>query len=163
MSAELHKAIRAAIKAGDIDFITTTFEENPSVLTMNTPFGSWLHVAASFGKLEIVQALVERFKMDINLRGGTSDSSPLDRACADGQYEVAKYLLDKGAEIDISAPERNPLFGAILGGNVAIAKLLLDRGIDASIRYSGESMRDMSAIEFAKERGADEFVSLLGG
>jgi len=70
--------------------------------------------------------------------------------------------LDKGAEIDISAPERNPLFGAILGGNVAIAKLLLDRGIDASIRYSGKSMHDMSAIDFAKERGADEFVSLLG-
>jgi len=116
MSAELHKAIRAAIKAGDIDFITTTFEENPSVVTMNTPFGSWLHVAASFGKLEIVQSLVERFRMDINSKGGTSNSSPLDRACADGH----------------------------------------------SIRYSGKSMHDMSAIDFAKERGADEFVSLLG-
>lgn len=163
MNAELHKAIRTAIKAGDLYSMTTTFEANPDAVTMNTPFGSWLHVAASFGKLEIVQALVERFGMDINLRGGTSESSPLDRACTDGQYEVAKYLLDKGAEIDISAPERNPLFGAIMGGNVAIAKLLIDRGIDTSIRYSGESMHEMSAIDFAKERGAEEFVSLLGG
>ncbi|MCA9183495.1 MAG: ankyrin repeat domain-containing protein, partial [Planctomycetales bacterium] len=100
---------------------------------------------------------------DINLKGGTSESSPLDRACADGQYDVVKYLLDKGAKIDVSAPERNPLFGAILSGNLAIAKLLIDRGIDTSVRYSGESMHDMSAIDFAKERGADEFVCLLGG
>lgn len=163
MNAELHKVIRTAIKTGDLNSLTTIFEANPAAVNMNTPFGSWLHVAASFGRLEIVQMLVERFRLDINLKGGASESSPLDRACADGQYDVVKYLLDKGAEIDVSAPERNPLFGAIMSGNVAIAKLLIDRGIDTSIRYSGESMRDMSAIDFAKERGADEFVSLLGG
>lgn len=162
MNVELHKAIRTAIKAGDLKAMITAFEESPDAVTMNTPFGSWLHVAASFGRLEIVRSLVERFGLDINLKGGTSESSPLDRACADGQYEVVKYLLDKGAKIDVSAPERNPLFGAIMSGNVAIAKLLIDRGIDTSIRYSGESMHDMSAIDFARERGADEIVSLLG-
>ncbi len=162
MNAELHKLIRTAIKVGDLKAMAAVFEANPDAITMNTPFGSWLHVAASFGRLEIVRSLVERFGLDIDLKGGTSESSPLDRACADGQYEVVKYLLEKGAKIDVSAPELNPMFGAIISGNVAIAKLLIDHGIDTSIRYSGESMHDMSAIDFARERGADEFVRLLG-
>jgi hypothetical protein len=163
MNAELHKLIRTAIKTGDAKTMTTTFASNAEAATMNTPFGSWLHVAASFGQLGIVRMLVEDYGLDVNQRGGTSDSSPLDRACADGQYDVVKYLLEHGAKVDISAPERNPLFGAILSGNVEIAKLLIEHGIDTTVKYTGESMHEMSARDFARERGAEEFVSLLGG
>lgn len=65
------------------------------------------------------------------------------------------------AEIDVSEPERNPLFGAICAANKEIVNLLLDAGMDTSIKYTGQNMKDMSAYEFAKERGQLEIADLI--
>ena len=163
MDKELHKSIRQAIKSGDLKAVKSLLSEDPEAATMETPFGSWLHVAASFGKLDIVRLLVEQYGLDVNRQGGTSHSSPLHRAACDGQFEVVRYLLDKGATCDLTEPERNPLFGAILSGNIDIGKLLIAHGIDTNVRYTGDSMHEMAAIDFARERGANEFITLLGG
>ncbi|MGL4463161.1 MAG: ankyrin repeat domain-containing protein [Planctomycetia bacterium] len=163
MNTELHKSIRSGIKVGDIATVTTLLDSTPDAATMDTPFGSWLHVAASFGQTKIVELLLDRYKLDINCRGGVAGGNALHRAASDGHTEVVRVLLARGSEMDVSEPERNPLFGAIVGGNVEIAKQLLEHGIDSSVRYTGEVMKDTAALDFARERGAQEFASLLGG
>ena len=63
--------------------------------------------------------------------------------------------------LDVSEPERNPLFGAILKGHTGIAKLLVDRGIDINVQYTGESMKDMDALAFAREWGRSDIAEYL--
>lgn len=154
------KAIRAAIKSGDTDTVLSLISQRPGRLHMNTPFGSWLHVAASAGQINVVAALVE-LGLDVNLRTGVFDGAPINEAASGGHHMVVQFLLDHGATLDVSAPERNPLFGAIYGGHLEIARLLLQSGIDFKIRYTGQSMKDMGAYEFAVERGQIEIAALL--
>lgn len=52
---EIQKAIRTSIKAGDLDEVKRLIDEDASRLHLITPFGTWLHVAASLGKQDIVE------------------------------------------------------------------------------------------------------------
>ena len=132
----------------------------PEFINQLTPFGTWLHVAASQGKIEIVELLLN-LGMDINTRAGVYNGGAINEAATEGNFNVVKYLLSRGAKLDVSEPTRNPLFGAILSGDKDIVKLLLDSGIDASVRYTGEYMKNMDAYDFAIERGQKEIAKML--
>ena len=154
------KAIRSAIKRGDVHAVVKLIGSDRTLLNMMTTFGTWLHVAASHGQLEIVKRLVE-MGADINAYGGIAGGGPLNEAASEGQLEVVRYLLSRGAELDVSEPERNPLFGAIQEGRADIAKLLIDSGIDTHVKYTGENMNGMDALAFAREWGRSDIVDLL--
>ncbi len=160
MDNQVHKDIRTAIKQGNLEQVVSLIAEDEARLKMMTPFGTWLHVAASFGQLTIVKKLIE-MGLDVNAYGGTAGGGALHRAASAGHENVVRYLISCGAMLDVSEPERNPLFGAIYGDHTAIAKLLIDSGIDTHIRYTGESMKDMDAIAFAREWGRSDIVELL--
>ena len=152
--------IRAAIKQGDVDKVVRLIGADESRLEMTTPFGTWLHLAASLGKLEIVRKLIS-MGANVNQLGGVLGGNCLNDAVSGGHIDVVRYLLSKGAEMDVSDPTRNPLFGAIYGGHTLIAKVLIDAGIDTSVRYSGENMNNMGALDFAREWGRQDIVALL--
>jgi ankyrin repeat protein len=156
---EAHRSIRSAIQGGKTAE-TLSLLANKSHLHMLTPFGSWLHVAAKVGNLEIVKALVG-LGLDVNLRGGTFDGSAINLAASYGHLEVVRWLLQAGSELDVSEPERNPLFGAIQGGHIGIVRFLIEAGMDHRIRYTGSSMQDMDALAFARERGQTDIVAFL--
>lgn len=147
---------RIAIIDGDIKKVKALLEVNKELLNVTTVFGTWLHVAASEGRLDVVKYLVE-LGVNINLRGGIFEGSPIKEAVSEGHIEIVKYLLSCGAELDVSEPQRNPLFGAITDGYVEIAKLLIDSGIDIHVQY--ENNRD--ALAYAIERGQTEIADLL--
>jgi len=157
---EAHRSIRSAIKEGKTAETLALLTEDESRLRMMTPFGSWLHVAAKIGNLEIVKALVG-LGLDVNLRGGTFGGSAINLAASCGHLEVVRFLLQAGSELDVSEPERNPLFGAIHGGHIDIVRFLVEAGIDHRIRYTGSSMRDMDALSFARERGQTDVEVFL--
>jgi len=121
------KEIRTAIKQGDLDRVKEIIAQNKDALYILTPFGSWLHVAASHGELHIVKYLVE-CGIDPNFEGGISDDAPISRASSKGHIDIVSYLLRKGAKFDISEPDKNPLFSAIYGGHKDVVQLLLDSG-----------------------------------
>ena len=154
------KAIRTSIKQGDTNKFTALITSNMALLEKMTPFGTWLHVAASFGRKEIVRELLD-LGVDVNRRGGVFDGGAINEAAADGHLEIVKYLFEFGAELDVSLPTRNPLFGAIQGGHIEIVRFLVERGISTKIKYSGESMKDMDALAFALERGQSEIAAFL--
>ena len=161
---ELYKAVRKAIKNGELSDVVQLLGDARSRLQMDTPFGSWLHMAAAHGKLDIVRWLVSQGS-DVNSIGGMGSNSPLDQAAAKGHVEIVKFLIDSGAMLDTSDSVRNPLFGAIVGGisesHTAVAKLLIDSGIDTKVKYNSETMTDMDALAFAKEWGRTDIVKLL--
>lgn len=154
------KAIRSAIKRGDVEDVAMLIEEDMARLHVMTAFGSWLHVAADFGNLRVVELLIA-LGADVNALGGVSGGSAIHCAASEGHADVVRYLLSKGAALDVSEPERNPLFGAIYGGHVAVAKLLIESGIDTSVRYTGENMKNIDALAFAREWGRTDIIKLL--
>src|SRR5687768_8762043 len=135
MSIGLIKPIHDAIKDGNLNRVVELLDGNPGAIDIDTPFGSWLHIAARKGQLPIVKELLKR-GMNMNARGGTLGGSAMHAAVSDGQFNVVKYLLGVGTKIDVSDSLGNPLFAAILDDNVEIAQLLIDHGIDINIKYN---------------------------
>ncbi len=158
--AEIHKNVRSMIKTGDLKGLNDFISAHPESLHMDTPFGSWLHVAAAFGKVEIVQTLIER-GLEINAKGGIADGNALHRAASNGHLEVVEYLFGNGAIMDTSESKSNPLFGAIINEHMEVGKYLVESGIDWKVCYNTETMSNMDAIAFATERGASSFVEFL--
>lgn len=157
MNVEVHRNMRAAIKEGRKEDVISLLDANPEALDMMTPFGTWLHVAASAGQVEIAKELLKR-GADVNAVGGTFGGNALMEATTSGHYEMAKYLLEEGSEMDVSDSTRNPLWGAILRDKVKIAQLLIDHGIDINTKYGDTKM---DAIALAKEQGARQCLQLL--
>lgn len=158
---QLAKEIRTAIKQDNVDKVVELIGSDMKLMNvMMEPFGTFLHVAATHGKLEIVKKLIE-LGADINRRGAILGGGAINEAASDGHIEIVSYLLSCGAELDVSEPERNPLFSAIRGGHVEIAKLLIENGIDIHVKYTGESMKNMDALAFAHEYGQVEIIELL--
>jgi uncharacterized protein len=153
----LAKELYSAISNSKLQTIKSILEQNHSLLEMKTPIGSWLHVAARHGDLDIVKYFVDS-GLDINAKGGTSNSMPLNFAVSEGHIEIVKYFLHKGAIMDVTEPERNPLFSAIHKGHLDIVRLLVENGIDITVDYGSKN-----AISFAMEYGQAEIVNYLKG
>ncbi|MGE6403062.1 ankyrin repeat domain-containing protein [Bacillus cereus] len=148
------------IKNGDIEQAKEIIITDKSLLDFVTPYGTWLHVSARAGELDMIKFLVES-GLDINLNEGVPKSAPIAHAASKGEIGIVEYLFDNGAILDVSAPNRNPLFAAIYGGHLDIVKFLIKNGMDINIKYTEKTMKDMGAYEFAIERGQTEIAEYL--
>ncbi|MGG0412322.1 ankyrin repeat domain-containing protein [Peribacillus simplex] len=148
------------IKDGDIEQAKEIIITDKSLLDFVTPFGTWLHVSARTGKLDMIKILVKS-GMDININEGVPKSAPIAHAASEGEISIVEYLFDNGAILDVSDPNTSPLFSAIYGGHLDIVKYLVKNGIDITVKYTGDTMKDMGAYEFAIERGQTEIAEYL--
>jgi ankyrin repeat protein len=154
------KDLNSAIRINNIQIVELILKENPSLLHLETPLGSWLHIATDHGNKEIVKLLLNS-GLDVNTQGGSSKRTSINLASYSGNVDLVQFLLNNGALLDVSEPDRNPLFAAIHGGHRDVVEILLNAGIDADVRYTGNTMKDMGAIDFAKEWGRQDIADLL--
>lgn len=159
-SKELVRSIYTAVRAGEAEEVETLIAGEKSVLNMSTPFGSWLHSAARAGQIKVVEKLVE-LGINVNATGGAAGGNALNTASSEGYLDIVNYLLNHGAEFDVSEPERNPLFAAIHNGHIDVVRTLIDNDIDITVKYTGETMVNMDAIAFAEEWGRQDIKALL--
>jgi ankyrin repeat protein len=148
------------IKNGDTEQAKEILITDKRLLEFITPFGTWLHVAARAGSLDMIKFLVE-YGMDINTNEGVPKSAPIAHAASVGEFSIVQYLYDRGAILDVSDSSRNPLFSAIYGGHKEIVEYLVNQGIDISVQYTGENIEDMDAYRYAKEFGQTEIADYL--
>jgi ankyrin repeat protein len=146
--------IWASISSGDVNRTKKLVSANRQLIDAYIPFGggTFLHLAASKCGPSMLSELLEA-GFDVNRAGRTYGDTALCCACSYGNYAAAAFLLENGAVIDVSEPTRNALFSAIVGGSLDVVRLVLNQRIDASIRYSGDSMSEIDAVAFALERG----------
>jgi ankyrin repeat protein len=119
-----------------------------------------IHDAARAGNLARVKELVEKDPGLVKALDN-SRSTPLHYAAIEGRFEVASYLIDKGAVIDEKdGLGRTPFWWCFVrGGTLDVARLLLDKGAD--INAEGGGPGSWTPLVMAAFQGRPESVDFL--
>lgn len=158
--SKIVKTMRNAIKNGNLDVVKELLENNDGLLKANTVFGSWLHIAASYGRIDIASYLID-CGIDVNRDGDISGGNPIRSAAENGQIEMVELLYNHGTIFDVSEAAKNPLFGAISGGHYSVVRFLVEHGIDIATYYAIGELDKVDACEYAKQLGQTEIERYL--
>lgn len=117
-----------------------------------------LHYTVEYGTCDMLQYLLEQFpEFDVNQRN-LSWCTPLHIAVKRENYELVKFLLQKGADIQATTVEKQTaLHFAAHSGSVEITKLLLGKGAKVDV-YDDE---DQSPLSLAVLTNNKEVLQIL--
>lgn len=127
--------------------------------------GRHIHRACRVGNPDMVRRLLDK-GVDVNVRGGVNEFTPLDVAVAENHPDIVAGLLERGA--DVNAPDRRlnvPLHAA---KNCAIARMLIAHHADVNAQNDfGETplfaQRDPQIVELLLDNGAHVNVRCNSG
>lgn len=95
-----------------------------------------IHTAVLFNNLEAVRQHIEA-GTDLNGKEPFSGSTPLVSAATFGHTEIAKMLIDAGADLTIANNDgTTPLHSAAFFCRVEIVQMLIDAGADKTLKNS---------------------------
>lgn len=148
-------ALHKAADLGDQTMISFLLQEGALVAAMDEKNRTALHLASKRGHAAVVQ-LLARAGADINAQ--SREEAPIDLCATSGSVEVARYLIDQGALIDVPGRDGwTPLFRACRGGHINVVKLLLQAG--AALLY--EDYRQNTCLLMACRAGNIGIVKAL--
>jgi len=132
-----------------------------------------LFEAAAAGKFDVVAHLVFNHPDAVNLYADDG-FTPLGLACYFGQFEVARYLVLKGA--DVNQPSNNgfnvyPLHSATAGNYTNIARMLIENGANVNVTqkagltplHSAAQHGNLELLILLLENGAEFNIRMEGG
>ncbi len=158
--SKIVKTMRNAIKNGNLDVVKELLKSNGGLLTVNTVFGSWLHIAASYGRIDIASYLID-CGIDVNRNGDISGGNPIRSAAENGQIEMVEFLYNHGTKFDVSEAAKNPLFGAIYGGYYNVVQFLVEHGIDITKSYPIGELDHVDGCVYAQQLGRHKIEQYL--
>jgi ankyrin repeat domain-containing protein 50 len=95
--------------------------------SLNSP----LHYAAFWGLHSIVKFLVTEHSQDVHDPSHTDGATPLHQASGNGHIHVARFLLERGADVTAQAKDGStPLHLASRRGQVEVVRMLIEHGAD---------------------------------
>lgn len=192
------KDLITAIDSGDVETVRTLLDASPEAASRRDPDGLPLVLRALYRRrARVAEVIAERHgNLDLHEAAALgrygraeevlrSDHGSVDHFSADGftplhyaayfgHPDLARLLLDHGADADVEArnPSRvRPLHSAAARGDVTICRMLLDAGADPDRRQEGGFTPLMSAalhgrtelVEELLSRGADPAVAAEDG
>ena len=113
-----------------------------------------LHYAARLGSPTLVRALAGIYDADATTRSG---STALHFAAREGHAEVARVLVDAGADLDGKGRGgQSALYWVARGGHVDVVRVLVEAGADVD----AETQYGLTALRAAHSRNHREVVEL---
>ena len=158
LSQEASQEFLDAVRQGEVDRVRDLLDERPGLISeVDEAQRTGLYHAVDFGFSEIVELLVSRGS-DVNAQDYEGET-PLQVAALDDRVELARFLLERGAETEIRGPQARTalLFVARETGGVEMATLLLDHGAEVNLRDAGSE----TPLDLAAWRGFQELVELF--
>jgi len=105
-----------------------------------------IHAAVMSSNLEVVRQHIEA-GTDLNIKEPFSGSTPLITAATFDKKEIAKALIEGGADLTISNNDGStPLHSAAFFGRVEIVQMLIDAKVDKTLRnnYGATAMESVA-------------------
>lgn len=146
--------LHLAARGSNHTIITTLIAHGAYVDSVSVSGRSPLWEAVENNKLKNVMRLLQG-RADPNSAGPSESESVLQLAVQQGHVEMARILLDAGA--NINAVRTNPLCRAAELGHYEVVELLLRRGADTECG----DIRSKTALLYAAEAGHRQIVHLL--
>lgn len=116
-----------------------------------------LHWAASTGKRDLCEILLQRTKTDVNAVEGRG-KAPIHLAIAHGRDDIVETLLRHRANVMATSDGSwTPLHNACEQGNVKVVRLLLDAGANVNARL----LNGMTPLHIAAQAGHLDVVQCL--
>ncbi len=128
-----------------------------------------LPTAAMMGKVERVRALLAEDPERIHDCGAHNMPLAWFPAIGGGspeQLEIARFLLDRGLDVNAHKRGQTALHWAARGGHVEMAELLLARGADVNARAKGgpgETATPLAVARKAEQKGVADLLLRHGG
>ena len=132
-----------------------------------------LFEASAAGKFDVVAHLIHTNPEAINFYA-EDGFTPLGLACYFGHYEIARYLVLKGA--DVNLPSNNgfgvyPLHSATAGNYTQIARMLIENNAHVNVKqqagatalHSAAQNGNVDLLILLLENGADVNIRMEGG
>ena len=148
-----------AAATGQTGRVRALIEQDPTLANSYSPDGfTPLSLAVFFGHPETVDALLAA-GAEVNAASReTMKLTPLASAMATAQIEIAKTLIEHGANVNAkAASDLTPLHTAAARGNIEAAKLLLKNGAD----INATTTDGKKPLVYAEERNHPEMVAFL--
>lgn len=149
-------ALHLAVREGNIEAVEALLDRGADIEVLSPGLETPLYFAMKSENAQLVECL---------LRHGAAPNAetlglmPLQMAAIVGDEEMARLLLDYGADASITAPgTREPLFLAVGYSKANVLKLLLDRGADPN-SFSSED--PPTVLHLAAQAGNIEAVQIL--
>ncbi len=141
--------IFSAVAIGDEAQVSRLLKENPEAASSRRPDGyPALHFAVGLNYRGIVEVLLKS-GCNVDIRNkcngtGYTDETALHNAAFWGRYDIAKLLIESGADVNALTDRRNtPLHEAAQCGSVRVLKLLLESGAKPdAVDKNGETPLD---------------------
>jgi ankyrin repeat protein len=178
------KTLHESVKAGDLNTVRTCLADDPSLLNAANESGQTaILLAKYYGRQDVTDLLLSMGPMldvftaaavgnipfvmkeldrDPALIAGHSPDgwTPLHLAAFFGNEELAKKLIERGAEVDArstNSMQNTPLHAATAGRQAQLVELLLNEGADPNARQQG----GWTALQAAAQNGDRAIVELL--
>ena len=155
--AQSAPAIIEALRAGDLETVSTLVAEGADVNAPQGDGATALHWAAHRNDVDVATLLIEA-GADVNT-ANTLGATPLWLAAINGSAPMVERLLESGADPDVSLKMgETPLMTAARSGDLRTVELLLEYGADVNVI---ERERGQTALMWAVAQEHADVTRLL--
>lgn len=148
-----------AASINDTETVSQLLDKNPEIINSFSSDGfTALGLASFFGHLSLVKLLLEKGANPNIASNNSFKVAPLHSACAISAFDIAKLLIDHGADVNAKQMQGvTPLHSAAHNGQTRLAKFLIDNGAEINAKMEN----GQTPLFMAKEKDFMEMTKLI--